>query len=86
MIDISSAQQIVESADPVPSVAVAFQDNPVFAGFVSATVVLSKKIDQQLALCQSEIGGQRSEVSFRFVELYSSERCQRLAMDVIGAS
>ena len=29
----------------------AFQDNAVFAGFVSATVVLSKKINQQLALC-----------------------------------
>src|SRR5437762_2550192 len=58
--DVGPTQQIIESADPVPSVAVAFQDNPVFAGFVSATVVLSKKIDQQLALCQSEIGGQRS--------------------------
>ena len=56
-----------------------------FAGFVSTTVVLSKKIDQQLALCQSEIGGQRSKGGFRLVELYNSERCQRLAMDVIGS-
>jgi hypothetical protein len=51
LIDISSALQIVESVDPVPAVTTAFQHNAVFAGFVSATVVLSKKINQQLALC-----------------------------------
>jgi hypothetical protein len=29
----------------------AFQDNAVFAGLVSATVILSQKVNQQLALC-----------------------------------
>ena len=51
LIDVGPTQQIVESADPVPSVTIAFQDNAVFAGFVSPTVVLSKKINQQLPLC-----------------------------------
>ena len=51
LVDVGATQQIVESADPVPSVPITFQDNAVFAGFVSATVVLSKKINQQLALC-----------------------------------
>ena len=51
LVDVGPTQQIVESADPVPSVSIAFQDNAVFARFVSATVVLSQKINQQLALC-----------------------------------
>jgi len=51
LIDVGPTQQIVESADPVPSVTIAFPDNAVFAGFVSPTVVLSKKINQQLGLC-----------------------------------
>src|SRR6478735_6641467 len=51
LIDVGPAQQIVESTDPVPSVTVAFQNDAVFAGFVSPTVVLSEKINQQLALC-----------------------------------
>jgi hypothetical protein len=50
LIDVASTQQIVESTNPVPSVTIAFQHNPVFAGFVSATVILSKKINQQFAL------------------------------------
>jgi hypothetical protein len=50
LIDAGSAQQIVESADSVPSVTIAFQHNAVFAGFVSPTVVLSEKINQQFAL------------------------------------
>jgi hypothetical protein len=51
LIDVGPTQQIVESADPVPSVTIAFQHNAVFAGVVSPAVVLSKKINQQLALC-----------------------------------
>ena len=51
LIDVGPAQQIVESTDPVPSVTVAFQDYAVFPGLVSPTVVLGKKINQQLALC-----------------------------------
>jgi hypothetical protein len=50
LVDIGSTQQIIESANAVPSVTVAFQHNAVFAGFVSPTVVLSKKINQQFAL------------------------------------
>jgi hypothetical protein len=50
LIDVCSTQQIVESADPVPPVTVAFQHDAVFAGFVSATVVLSEKVNQQFAL------------------------------------
>ena len=44
LIDFGSTQQIVESTDPVPPISIAFQHNAVFAGFVSPTVVLSKKI------------------------------------------
>jgi hypothetical protein len=33
LIDVGSTQQIVESADPVPSVTIAFQHNAVLAGF-----------------------------------------------------
>ena len=51
MIDVGPAQQIVEPTYPVPSVTVAFQDDAVFAGFVSPTVVLSKKINQRFAFC-----------------------------------
>ena len=51
IVDVGATQQIVESADPVPSVTVAFQDYAVLPGLVSPTVVLSKKINQQLALC-----------------------------------
>jgi hypothetical protein len=43
LINIGSTQQIVESADPVPSVTIAFQDNAVFAGIRWPTVVLSKE-------------------------------------------
>jgi hypothetical protein len=50
LIDVGPAQQIVESTDSVPSVTVAFQDDAVFPGLVSPTVVLSEKINQQLAL------------------------------------
>jgi hypothetical protein len=50
LIDVGSTQQIVESTDPVPPISIAFQHNAVFAGFVSPTVVLSKKINQQFAL------------------------------------
>jgi hypothetical protein len=50
LINIDSTQQIVESADPVPSVTIAFQHNAMFAGFVSPTVVLGKKINQQFAV------------------------------------
>jgi hypothetical protein len=42
--------KIVQSADPVPPVTIAFQHDAVFAGFVSPTVVLSKKINQQSAV------------------------------------
>jgi len=50
LIDVGPTQEIVESTDPVPSVTIAFQYNAVFAGFVSPAVILSKKINQQLAL------------------------------------
>jgi hypothetical protein len=50
LIDVGSTQQIVKSTDPVPPISIAFQHNAVFAGFVSPTVVLSKKINQQFAL------------------------------------
>ena len=50
LIDVGSTQQIVESADPVPSISIAFEHNAVFAGFVSPAVVLSKKVNQQFAL------------------------------------
>jgi hypothetical protein len=50
LIDVGSTQQIVESADPVPPVTIAFQHNAVLAGFVGPTVVLSEKINQQFAL------------------------------------
>lgn len=50
LIDVGSTQQVVESADPVPPISIAFEHNPVFAGFVSSTVVLSKKVNQQFAL------------------------------------
>jgi hypothetical protein len=46
LIDVGSTQQIVESADPVPPVTIAFQHNAVLAGFVGPTVVLSEKINQ----------------------------------------
>src|SRR6266566_2842191 len=51
LIDVGPTQQIVESPDPVPSVTIAFQHNAVLAGFVSPAVVLSKEINQQLAMC-----------------------------------
>ena len=50
LIDVGSTQQIVESADPVPPVTIAFEHNAVFTGLVSSTVVFRKKINQQFAL------------------------------------
>jgi hypothetical protein len=50
LIDVGSTQQIVEPADAVPPVSIAFEHNPVFTGLVSPTVVLRKKINQQFAL------------------------------------
>ena len=50
LIDVGSTQQIVESADSVPPVSITFQHNAVFSGLVSPTVVLRKKVNQQLAL------------------------------------
>ena len=50
VVDVGSAQQIIESANAVPSVTVTFQHNAVFAGFVSPTVVLSKEINEQFAM------------------------------------
>ena len=49
LIDVSSTQQIVESADAVPPVSIAFEHNPVFTG-LSPTVVLRKKVNEQFAL------------------------------------
>ena len=51
LIDVGSTQQIVESADPVPSVTIAFQHNAMFAGLTGPAVVFSKKVHQQFALC-----------------------------------
>ena len=50
LVDVGSTQQIIESADPVPSVAVAFQHDAVFAGVVSPAVVLSKQVHEQFAV------------------------------------
>jgi hypothetical protein len=44
MEHVGSAQQIIESANPVPSVAIAFQHNAVFIGLVSPTVTVSAVI------------------------------------------
>ena len=50
LIDVGSTQQIIESADPVPSVTVAFEHDAVFTGLVCPAVILSKKVNQQFAL------------------------------------
>jgi 4-hydroxy-tetrahydrodipicolinate synthase len=50
LIDVGSTQQIIESADPIPPVTIAFKHDAVFAGFVSSAVVLSEKVNQEFAL------------------------------------
>jgi hypothetical protein len=50
LVDVGSTQQVIESADPVPSVTVAFEHDPVFARFVCPAVILSEKVHQQFAL------------------------------------
>jgi len=56
LIDVGSTQQIIESADPVPPVSVAFEHDAVFAGFGCTAVVLSKKVNQQFALFSVNAG------------------------------
>ena len=50
VVDVGSAQQIIESANAVPSVTVTFQHDAVFAGVVRPAVVLSKKVNEQFTV------------------------------------
>jgi hypothetical protein len=50
LIDVRSPQQIIESADPVPSVTIALQHNAMLTGFVRTTVILCEKINEEFAL------------------------------------
>src|SRR5690348_10012025 len=48
-LDVATLQEIVEAADPVPSIAVTFQHQRVLAALIRATVILAQQIDQKLA-------------------------------------
>src|SRR5580704_18427410 len=48
-IDVAALEEIIEPADAVPAISIAFHHQPVAAAFVGAAVILAQKIDQQLA-------------------------------------
>ena len=49
LIGLGATQQIIQSADAKPAVAIALDDQPMLAALVGAAVVLAQEIDQQLA-------------------------------------
>src|SRR5579871_735692 len=49
VIDVAASEQIIEPADAIPAIAVAFHQHLVPAAIVGAAVVLVEQIDQQLA-------------------------------------
>ena len=48
-IDVAALQQIVEAADAIPAIAVAFQQQRVPAALVGVAVIFGQQIDQKLA-------------------------------------
>ncbi len=49
-VDFGSAQKIIEAADAVPPVSIAFDHKAMAAALVGAAVVFRQKVDQQLAM------------------------------------
>jgi hypothetical protein len=48
-VDIAALEQIIEPADAIPAVAIAFHQKPVPAAFVGMAVVLAQQVDQQFS-------------------------------------
>src|SRR5262245_5301626 len=49
-IDVAAAQEIVQSADPIPAIAVGLDHQPMLTALNRMAVVLRQKIDQELAV------------------------------------
>src|SRR5258705_12203205 len=58
-IDVAAFQEVVEAADPIPSVAVAFQHQRVSVPLISVAVILGQQIDQKLAGLAGKPGSKR---------------------------
>src|SRR5262245_36131432 len=50
LVDVRSPQQIVQSADAIPAIAIALDDQPMLAVLAGTAVLLGQEVDQQRAL------------------------------------
>ena len=63
-IDVAAFQEVVEAADPIPSVAVAFQHQRVSVPLISVAVILGQQIDQKLAGLAGKPGSKENSRGF----------------------
>src|SRR5262245_32882618 len=58
VVDLAAAKQVVQPADPVPAIPVAFDHHAMAAAVVGTAVILGQEVDQQLAVLRLDPDGE----------------------------
>src|SRR4029077_3366292 len=57
--DVAALQQVIETTDPIPTIAVTLKEQTVLSIFPSSTVILCQQVDEQAPVITSQSTGER---------------------------